>query len=397
MRNVTVVGGVYGEECAFPLRKQVFGSAGRAAAALSTVFESVNLHTVLPEAAAAMAIPNFNAYGVNVEVHSGSQFVSFEYLHCLADPQIHPRPSTIKQQAPFHVEGELVVQFGMMECRPTVNADICVYDPQSPSAPLSFVNSGSKARRLAFVANSGEIELLTGKSVEAGAAQLVQSENAEIVIAKCGLSGAKVFGKEGFLGAVPAYKAANVFTVGSGDMFVAAFAFAWGKEDLSPVAAADYASRSVASYVENEVCQLLPVDELLRFDREAVKLAGGNIYIAGPFRELGQRVIINEARKVLLALGMEAFSPVHDIGHGPANVVVRQDLKAIQDCDAVFAILSGSSPGTLFEVGYAVALGKPVFCVAQNMRSNDTKLPEGAGCTIHQDFISALHSLAWRP
>ena len=191
-------------------------------------------------------------------------------------------------------------------------------------------------------------------------------------------------------------KTENVFTVGSGDIFVAAFALAWGKEGMSPLEAADYASLSVAQYVESETRELRPVAEAPQMSRLPVHLAGGSVYLAGPFRELGQRVVINEARKALLGMGVNVFSPVHDIGHGPAEQVVQKDLKAIQDCDAVLAIVSGSSPGTLFEVGYAVALAKPVFCVAQNLRSNDIKLPQGAGCVVHEDLISALHLLAWR-
>lgn len=396
MKQIIVVGGVYGEECAFPVRKQIFGSAGRAAVALSKPhFDSVILHTTLPEASAAQAIPNFDAYGIDVVNHGGEQFIDFEYLHCLATPFIHPRPSKIRQQKPFHVQGKLVVQFGMMECSPTVEADVCIYDPQSPIEPRSFTKSGSKAGRLAFVANSTEIKLLTGLSVDEGARQLVKDESAEIVVAKCGLDGARIFDKTGCIGHVPAYETANVFTIGSGDVFVAAFALAWGDANVPPVEAADYASQAVAAYVESEHLPLIPMQGADQ-NRDPVKLAGGNVYLAGPFREIGQRVIINEARKVMTDLGMHVFSPVHDIGHGPASKVVKQDLKAIRDCDAVFAIVSGSSPGTLFEVGYAVAQNKPVFCVAQNMRSNDLKLPEGAGCIIHEDFISALHLLAWR-
>jgi len=143
---------------------------------------------------------------------------------------------------------------------------------------------------------------------------------------------------------------------------------------VPPVAAADYASQAVATYVESENLPLLAINGTDQ-KRHPIKLAGGNVYLAGPFREIGQRVIINEARKVMTDLGMLVFSPVHDIGHGPANKVVKQDLKAIRNCDAVFAIVSGSSPGTLFEVGYAVAQNKPVFCVAQNMRATDINLP----------------------
>ena len=397
MSSIIVVGGVYGEDCAFPLRKQIFGSAGRAAIALSgSNFSSVTLHTTLPKEAADEAIPNFDAYAVDVVNHGGEQFVGFEYLHCLATPVIHPSPTLIRQQMPFHVKGELVVQFGMMECSPTVEADICVYDPQSPTDPRSFRKSGSTCGRLAFIANANEIELLTGLSLDDGARQLVRDERAEILVAKCGLQGAKLFDKDGFVGHVPAYKASSVFTIGSGDVFVSAFALAWASLKLPPMKAAEYASQAVASYVETEHLPLISIQEAIESRREAIKLTGGKVYLAGPFREIGQRVIVNEARKVLSDLGMQVFSPVHDIGHGPAAQVVKQDLAAIQNSDAIFAIVSGSSPGTLFEVGYAVALKKPVYCVAQNMRPNDTKLPEGAGCTIHDDLISAVHLLAWR-
>ena len=86
---------------------------------------------------------------------------------------------------------------------------------------------------------------------------------------------------------------------------------------------------------------------------------------------------MNEARTLLGDLGMTVFSPVHDIGHGPAEVVVTRDLSALSECDAVFAILSGSSPGTVFEIGYAAAKGKPIYCLAQDLRENDMKLPQG--------------------
>ena len=93
---------------------------------------------------------------------------------------------------------------------------------------------------------------------------------------------------------------------------------------------------------------------------------------------------------------MSVVSPVHDFGHGPAEKVVKKDLQALKDCDVIFAILNGSTPGTAFEIGYAAALEKPIFCVAQNVPENNIKLPVGVGCTINEDFVSALHLLAWR-
>ena len=74
----------------------------------------------------------------------------------------------------------------------------------------------------------------------------------------------------------------------------------------------------------------------------------------------------------------------------------KEDLDALQKADVVVAILNGNSPGTVFEVGYAAALGKPVFCIAQNVSENDLKLPIGTECSIHQDFVTGLHAVARR-
>ncbi len=396
MTAIDVVGGVYGERCAFPHWEEIYGSAGRAAAGLAPHVDTVRLHTILPPDKQKQILPILESYGIDVVPHSGEQFIGFDYLHCLADPNISPHPNLIKQQAPFHVAAEIAVLFGMMECQPTVQAEICVYDPQSPTAPKGFKATGSKARRLAIIANAQEIKLLSGKLAAEGARDLLVAEGAEIVIAKCGLDGALILDASGQIGSVPAYKTQNVFTIGSGDVFVAAFALAWGVEGMPPVNAAEYATRAVAQYVETNALPLQAITEASQTARDPVVLKGGQAYLAGPFRELGQRFIVNEARTILRGLGMSVFSPVHDIGHGPAEKVVRQDLDAIEKCDAVFAVLNGSSPGTVFEVGYAAAKGKPIFCVAQNMHENNLKLPRGAGAVIHRDFVSALHLLAWR-
>jgi len=394
--SIDVIGGVYGEGCAFPNWNEIYGSAGRAAAGLSSHFDQVTLHSVSPKENQRQITPIFHSYDIDVEWHDGEQFIGFDYLHCLADPTISPSIPRIKQQPSFHVNADLAVIFGMMECTPSVKAKTCVYDPQSPIAPKGFKASGSVADRLAFVANANEIRKLTGKSIDEGAMEILATERAEIVIAKCGLEGARIFGSVGKIGSVPAFKTKNVFTIGSGDVFVAAFALAWGAKNMSPLASARYASLAVADFVEKNALPILSIGAAKETNRTAVKLKGGEVYLAGPFRELGQRVTINEARKILHSLGLNVFSPVHDIGHGPAETVVKLDLEALDKCDCVLAILKGSSPGTVFEVGYAAAKGKPVYCVAQNMRKNDLKLPQGVGAIIHDDFVSALHLLAWR-
>ena len=46
--------------------------------------------------------------------------------------------------------------------------------------------------------------------------------------------------------------------------------------------------------------------------------------------------------------------------YGAGKDVAPLDLKGLDDCDRVLAILPGGDPGTIFEVGYAVCKKLPV-------------------------------------
>ncbi|TCA66474.1 PfkB family carbohydrate kinase [Rhizobium leguminosarum] len=393
MSKIEIVGGIYREKVAFPYWDQLLGSAGRAANALVGHVDEIRLHSALTDRETITATASLGALGIDLRLQQRPQMIEFDYIHTLAVPTIStgPVPSHISIPA---VEGDVIIKFGMMESDPKVDGNYVVFDPQAPRNPQSFSSSGSSAKHLAVIANRGEIlGMAKADSVDDAVRKLFEKERADAIVVKDGIEGATVY-VAGQSHHIPAFKTKNVFSLGSGDVFVAAFALAWAIKQLSPVDAALFASKSVANYVETQELPILTADKLV--ERETVTKAGGRIYLAGPFRETGQRLFINDAREHLRALGMEVFSPIHDIGPGVAEVVVQQDLSAVDQCDAVFAILNGSSPGTVFEVGYARALKKPVFCVTQNMRDVDVKLPKGSGAHLHDDYVSALFQIAWR-
>jgi len=87
---------------------------------------------------------------------------------------------------------------------------------------------------------------------------------------------------------------------------------------------------------------------------------------------------------------------VHDIGHGPAEEVAPADLAALDQCDRVFAILDGLDAGTVFEIGHARARGLPVYGLAQTVSESDLTMITGSGCAVFDDFVTALHHVAWR-
>jgi hypothetical protein len=391
--TVSVVGGVYWERCDFPIWNELFGSAGRAAKALAEIGVDVELHTALTKRELIHANTSLATENLKISLlHERQAEISFEYLHPLAEPTIKAYKSVSTQKT--KITAQTAIVFGMLECSPTVSAMHCIYDPQSPSAPQPFSAIGSDAKHLAIVANSNEIlRLAKSSSIDDAAKSILKSENAQVVVVKNGIKGALVYTHHG-VSMVPAYRTDSAFTIGSGDMFVAAFGYAWAVLEKAPTEATEYASRSVARYLESRIAALRDFEETLSDKREKVEPSSAKIYLAGPFREIGQRMLINDIRTQLSRLGLKVFSPVHDIGRGDFHVVVPQDLAAIRECDAVFAIMNGLSPGTMFEIGYAAAVGKRLYCLAENIRAGDLKLPQGVGATIGSDLVSLVFKVA---
>ena len=164
---------------------------------------------------------------------------------------------------------------------------------------------------------------------------------------------------------------------------------------LAPDVAADLASRATATYSDNRSLKLPSLDQLRASPLVPVVHRPGRIYLAAPFFDLAQRWLVEEARSALLDMGMEVFSPVHQVGPGAADIVAPKDLQGLEKCHAVFAIVNGLDPGTLFEIGFAVKLGIPVVALAENVRPEDLKMLIGTGCDVVDDFTTAIYHSVW--
>jgi len=283
----------------------------------------------------------------------------------------------------------------MMEGDAIVSAKRCTYDPQSAFDPQTFSANGSKADHLAIVANRGEVLALGGGSDPIAAARSLLGGGTEVVVVKAGVEGAYVVHAAG-VNRVPAYRTDRVWTVGTGDVFAAIFAVQWGVLGIDPVDAATLASRAVAEYVETMGLPIPPTASLLQSNKSEVSASLGLVYLASPFFSLGQRWVVDEARRCLREFGLKVFSPLHDVGAGPASSVAPADLAALDTCDAVFAVLDGLDAGTVFEVGHARAKGKPVYALAQTVSEQDLKMIAGSGCRVFDDFVTAIHHVTWR-
>ena len=394
MTALMVVGGVYHEACMWPHWDQIFGSGGRAAAAISGLINDVTLISYATQAMAAAFEATRNLYGFSFAPQSGEQAISFEYVHSLTVPVIRPSPSLIVRQQPLRVTDDIVLRFGMMEGTAVVEAERCIYDPQSAYDPDAFGANGSKANHLAIVANRAEIERMSGGSDAIGAARsMVDGKAAEVVVVKSGAAGAIVVTANGVT-SIPAYRSERVWKIGSGDVFAAAFAVKWGIQDQPAVEAARFASNAVALYASSMALPISPAAAANELPEARVN--PGTVYLAGPFFNMSQRWLVEEARRGLTELGMSVFSPLHDVGEGSASEVAPADIAAVRNSDVIFALADGLDSGTLFEIGYARACNKPVYVFAQTVSSEDLKMIEGSDCKVFNDFVTALHHAAWR-
>ncbi len=402
---ITLVGGAYREHCAFPVRDVFRGSGGRAAAVLSSLGLPVTFVTYLGPTLRSSFEDIAKKFGYRLDAREGLDDICFRYRYPLGQPSIYPsRPRALVDAVPIEADNALV--FGMLEGRPLVHAKRVVYDPQDGAHASHFSSNGSTAQELALVVSYSEGRRLADeKDPEAIALKLLGDSKVSAVVVKCGPQGALVQTQHEKTWVRP-FPTTVVYKIGSGDVFSAAFAYAWLAEGRDAIAAAWFASRVVATYVEASSDRIetsllasywSDADNARRLvaSTSARSLPETQIYLAGPFFTTSQRWLIDEVRDALRDMGFKVFSPVHDVGFGPANEVAPQDLFGLEQSGLMLALLDGLDAGTLYEVGYARSREIPVVAVAESVDANDLTMLLGSGCIVTNDLTTAIYRACW--
>lgn len=402
---LAIAGGAYREFCTEGDWKQFFGSGLRAAAALQSTGEEIYLFTYVStgEDLALAEATAQNQFGAKLKPANRSTTIAFRYQHGLSTPVVEPPIHLIRREESIRVEKENVLRFGFLEGDAVVKAKIAVYDPQSAYAPQPFHTNGSTAESLAIVCNRREARLLSGQSdVEAAAQALHKSNNADVIVVKCGADGALV-SYEGTLAHVSALITDRIWPIGSGDVFAAWFAYGWIVQKLTPLEASEQASKAAAYYcahrslpvpAPSDLATIFTAPPVPQHTKASVRNPP-NVYLAGPFFTMMQRWLIEEARSALIDQGFHVFSPFHDVGFGVAEEVVPADIQALDTTDVMFAILEGLDSGTLFEIGYARAKNVPVVGFAQNVSEEALKMLKGTNCILCDEFVTAIYHTVW--
>jgi nucleoside 2-deoxyribosyltransferase len=401
---LSIAGGTYFERCLEPAWHQLYGSGGRAAAALQHLSSPVQLSTyIAPDQQVALEALA-QTFGFDPHATSAPATVGFVYEHPLAVPQLHPLFHQIVQSPVIDVKASSILRFGFIEGDARVTGEYVAYDPQSAFDPQVFATNGSSADHLAIVANWREATLMAAKMAAGadhvptdveGVARILLAGGAEVVIVKQGSRGASVVTSSRRTD-VPAYKTPRVWPIGSGDVFAAVFASCWADKHLDPVLAAQRAALATAYYCSS---RSLPVpSDLSHFTPPVADVTtslSAQVYLAAPFFTMAQRWIVRQARTALYEQGLGVFSPLHDVGHGSAGDVVPADITALEQSAAVLAIVDGLDSGTLFEIGYARAKGIPVIAFAQDESEARLKMLAGSECDVTDDFSTAIFKVAW--
>lgn len=394
---ISIVGGTYNEICLAPQWNYLYGSGLRGAAVISELLSAnVDLYTYIDSGSKGLLEVIANTNNVSIKAHNRRFPIVFRYTHGLSVPIISPPIHIQQQEDSIPVNCELVLRYGMIEGEALVKAKKAVYDPQSADYTKDFFENGSEADSVAIVLNRREGFNLTNEQDPDKIVDILLTRKYDVIVLKSGANGAYVatnYNRQW----VTAYRTKSVWPLGSGDVFSAAFAYYWEYEEQDPVIASNYASVATARYCER---QYLPVTKMDITEHSYKPLTctphkNSQVYLAGPFFNLSQRWLIEEARNALFNQGIKVFSPLHDVGRGGADDVALADIDGLNKSTVVLAIIDGLDPGTIFEVGYARAKGITVIAYVENVKEEDMKMIEGSGCIIVSDFVSAIYLTAW--
>ena len=396
-----IIGGTYFERVQSPDYYELYGSGLRAAAWLSGV-DDISLATVCYADSLSLARQKSALYGFRLDEvpWRGSRAPVFRYETPLTGATYYEDFEKRLSELPEFFD-DVVLQFGMLEGHGKVHGRRVVYDPQSPCAPEGFYESGSSATELVMILNASEARALWGEmsweetiSREFGAHSTLKG-----VIVKNGPFGARLYDRSNPSGRfIPAYRSDSVFPVGSGDIYSATFAHYWGVENLPMAEAADMASRAVSVYVQSRgVVSPMRPDAVISETFIPVPERGyselGSVYLAAPFFNSVDVIAVNRMFELFTEHCIPVFSPYHRVGLGDASRVYGADIEGLKAAKVVFANVCGFDPGTVYEVGYAAALKKPVVVYAEGCGVEH--LTMFCGCRVYTDLSAAFYNVVW--
>ncbi len=188
---IIVGGGTYWEQCSHPQWSAFFGSAGRAAAAVSKIGEQVRLATFGEGRKLDYLKALGNDYRFELGPIAPGPRILFKYDNPIGAPRVFPARHLLTNNNVVLAEGDVVLRFGAVEGTVVAKGKRVVYDPQDIDAPEPFSANGSVAETLAIVCNLAEGRALTRKENPDEVAQELLAQGASVVVLKLGSAGGR--------------------------------------------------------------------------------------------------------------------------------------------------------------------------------------------------------------
>ena len=208
---------------------------------------------------------------------------------------------------------------------------------------------------------------------------------------------------------LPAQLGVTTNSVGVGDVFAAAYLVHLGGGSVEAGWRATYASAAYSQTTSPDLFRTY-VQRDLRLTLEEMRDLWGaylpwerrqetQIYFAAPDFEAGDRAAMDRALASLAYHNFRVRRPVQENGElppdsdaGTLQKTYEADCTLLSQCDLVFAVPTGRDPGTLVEIGLAIAAAIPVV-VFDPLRENANTMVMAGSSHYSGDLDSCLNAV----
>jgi nucleoside 2-deoxyribosyltransferase len=207
---------------------------------------------------------------------------------------------------------------------------------------------------------------------------------------------------------IPAQLGVTVNSVGVGDVFDATYVACLEMGSSEAAWRAALASSAYAQTTEPDIFEAY-VQRDARLSLAQMKDLGGtflrwelrkqlHIYLAAPDFARCDRRAIERAASALAYHNFNVRRPVVENGELPLNsdditlsATYRKDVKLLKECQLLFAVPTGRDPGTLVEIGLAIADNIPVVVYDPDGECTNTMVVGGSRC-YSRDLDTCLNA-----
>ncbi|MCT2580709.1 MULTISPECIES: nucleoside 2-deoxyribosyltransferase [unclassified Mesorhizobium] len=266
------------------------------------------------------------------------------------------------------------------------------YDTADPSVLKVF--SGN-VKGIA-ISTSSQLFMRVGSETVDAMLPLIEDLGAEVFLLKENRGGSRLFNlSKGSVDAIPAQLSVTVNSVGVGDVYTAVMVglsrAGWGDAAWRGASAATAYSQT--TYPDDF---RRDVERSLKLSVDELRNLGGTIlpwharplfpiYLAAPDFSYTDKPEVDRAVDALKYHNFNVRRPIEENGElplGSPDAVLRQtfakDLGILGECEVVFAVPLDRDPGTLVEMGFAMARQQPVITFDPRRENNNTMVAGGS-------------------